>query len=361
MRVALVVPRYAPAIGGVETHCERLACGLAARGHEVEVFAQTTARSSCELRDGVRVHRFRRAVPARHLVFAPGLWAALRRDGGSFDIVHAHSYHALPALAAALTTSAGLVFTPHFHGRGHSPLRTALHRVYLPAGRAVFHRAAAVICVSEAEAALVRRRFAGLDAKIVVIPNGVDVDPIRAATPFLWPGRLLLSVGRLEAYKHVERAVEALALLPADWSLAIVGAGPAAAQLRHRIATCGVDDRARLLGTVDDEHLRRWYRTASAFLTMSTDEAFGIAPLEALAAGAAVVASDIPAHREARGLSGAGGRFVLVDPAADAAALATALCSATSARADAGPSLPSWDDVVERTLAVYARVVEARG
>ncbi len=359
MRVGLVVPRYAPEIGGVETHVERLATGLAARGHEVEVLAQAT-RASAETRAGVRVRRFRVLYPSRNFAFAPGLWSAVRREARRLDLLHAHSYHALPALGAGFARGAPLVFTPHFHGRGHSPLRSLLHKIYVPAGRRIFRSAAAVVCVSEPEAALVAECFHEIERKITVIPNGVDVAAIQEAQPFATRELVLLSVGRLEAYKRVELALDALAALPPEWSLTIIGTGPRSDSLRRRISALGLGGRARLLGAVPIEELRRWYRTATACVSMSTDEALGITTLEAAVAGAAVVASDIPAHRYAQALAGGSGRFVLVDPGADGAVIAAAARASAQAKTPRKPAIPTWDDVVERTLSLYEGVLAAQ-
>lgn len=356
MRVCLVLPHYAPFRGGVEIHAERIAAGLVAHGHEVEVFAQAPETETAICGD-VLVHRFRPLVPARHLEFAPSLWHALRRQAGRFHIVHAHSYHALPALGAALAGGPPLVFTPHFHGHGHSRFRDALHLLYRPAGLYLFGRAAAVICVSEPEAALVRDRYPGSADEITVIPNGIDAAAIAAAAPFEHRGPVLLSVGRLEAYKQVERALDALEFLPAKWRLVIIGSGPQAGRLREQIAVRGLAGRAQLAGAVSDEELHRWYRTAAAYLSMSKDEAFGITPLEAVAGGAAVVASDIEAHRYGRALAAANGSFELVDCAADGRQLAGAIERAVGSARPSSLMIPTWDTAAEQTLALYERVL----
>jgi len=70
------------------------------------------------------------------------------KNSESFDIVHAHSYHAFPALYAAQAKSKNkFIFTPHFHGRGHSLLRSLLHIPYKIFGKTIFPKADKIICV----------------------------------------------------------------------------------------------------------------------------------------------------------------------------------------------------------------------
>ena len=89
---------------------------------------------------------------------------------------------------------------------------------------------------------------------------------------------------------------------------------------------------------------------------MSSREAFGLAPLEALGSGLPVVASDIPAHRELRDVYG-NGRMTLVPLDAGPDALAEALERAVSmGRGAAPPNLPTWDRVADLTLDVYREV-----
>ncbi len=356
MRIAYVSPCYAPSIGGVETHVAHLAARAASAGHHVEVLTQEHDRHlpAVERIDGVLVRRFPILLPGHNYAMAPGLWAYLARHGAGYDVVHAHSYHALPALLAALTASRPLVFTPHYHGTGHSPIRSLLHVPYRRLGAAIFARAAQVICVSEAEASLVRSHFPICAQRVTVIPNGVEAAALRAAEPFADPHRTILSVGRLETYKNVDRTIKALVHLDESFVLRIIGGGPARPALEQLAATLGLQARVSFLGRVDDAVLRRWFRTAQVCVSMSAHEAFGITVLEAVAAGSGVVASDIPAYREAA-LSGSPGAVALapLDVPPDGLADRIRAAAAWRQRNESLPDIPSWDAVAERTLSVY--------
>lgn len=354
--IAYVAPRFSPYVGGVETHVARLAEHAAARGYRVEVLAQETDRRlvPVETIGAVTVRRFYSAVPSPNYTVAPGLWSHLARHGRRYDLVHAHSYHALPALGAALATRRPLVFTPHYHGSGHSPLRSLLHLPYRPLGAAIFRRASRVICVSEAEATLVRRHFPRAAGRLSVIPNGVDVAALRAAQPYQDARTILLSAGRLEEYKNVYLVVQALAHLDDRFALCVAGNGPARPALEALAAQLGVRERVRFLGRVEDDALRRWFRTAAVYVSMSRHEAFGITLLEALTAGAGVVASDIPAYREvALGASRCAVTLAPLDATPlDLAGVIRAAAERPRQASGQTPAVP-WETVAARTLALY--------
>jgi len=364
LRVALVTPRYTPSIGGVETHVAHVATRLAARGYAVEVLTQAHARGLAprEMIGGVAVRRFPLPLACESplLAFAPGLWAYLARHGARYDVAHAHHYHALPALGAALTECGPLVFTPHYHGGGHSPLRSLLHGPYRHAGAHVFGRARRVICNSETEAALVRRDFPDASGRINIIYPGVDIAAIRAAAPYPETRRVILSVGRLETYKNVRLVIGALRYLDDSYVLRVIGDGPARTALEELARRLGVCDRVLFLGRVDDGIVRRWLRTAHVYASMSAHEAYGLALVEALVAGAPALASAIPAYQEiARGMPSAATALLPLDssPAAVAAALG-ALATRPPFRLDPG-DVATWDDVVARTEDVYSALARS--
>ena len=361
MRVAIVAPLYRPAIGGVETHVEQLATRLAAAGESVEVLCQTDDRGlpSCESLDGVLVRRFAVAASSRHYPFSPGLARFLHHSGGEYDLIHAHNYHALPALFAALGTRAPLVFTPHYHGRSDSRFRNALHRPYRLLGSRIMERSARVIAVAPAEAVLLAEHFPAAAAKIVVVPNGVDAERLSAATPFdCGDSRVVLSAGRIDSYKRLDQTIRALAHLDQRFVLRITGEGPMRPELEGLIGELGLDGRVELLGRLEVGELYRWFRTADVYVTMSEIEAMPVTPLEALYAGARVVASDIPAHRGTARF--AGERLSLVPLSAPAAELAAAIDAAAESDPPGG-SIPTWNSVLEATMAVYREALASAG
>jgi glycosyltransferase involved in cell wall biosynthesis len=368
LHIALLTPRFSPYVGGLETHVGRLAAELVRRGHAVEVFTQRTDEVSPaqESMNGVRVRRcdglFGRVTYSLPL----GLRRALAGDGRSLDVLHAHGYHSVAALSAVGSGHRGmpLIFTPHYHGTGHTAPARAAHVVYRPFGRQLFCQATRIICVSASEAELVFRDFgAQAAARTVVIPNGVDDAALLEATPYDVRHDIVLSVGRLVEYKNLEVLVSAARTLPATARVVIVGDGPDRGRLEDRAARSGVADRVTFLGHVSDAELARWYRTATVAVEISRHEAFGIVLLEALVAGARVLASDIPAHRRVAELVGAREvTFIATD--ASAHELSLQVAHALSRGRPASPALsevPTWPSVAARTEGVYTDALHVAG
>jgi glycosyltransferase involved in cell wall biosynthesis len=356
VRIGFVTNAYHPDVGGVETHARRLCAALVAAGDEIEVLTQHTTGSE-ERIDGVLVRRFPLTVAAPNYRFSFELWRWLRGHAGRYDVLHAHSYHALAALPAALTNLTPLVFTPHYHGTGHSRLRAVLHPIYRPVGRRIMARAGRIICVTRAERDLLTRHFPQDADRMVVIPNGTD--PARpVVVPVPGPGHSILCVGRLERYKRVDRVIRAMVHLPADHRLDVVGSGPARDELEQLARRLGLaEDRVAFHGRLADDAFAIRMAVAAAAVSASAHEAFGMAVADALTAGVPTVASFIPAHRELAAMAGDAVPLWLVNPD-DEAALAEALRVAASTRRrppDRYP-LPTWSDVVLETREVYARV-----
>ena len=365
--VAIVTPRYAPAVGGVEHHVEMLARGLRARGAGVEVI--TTDPSGkllpIEVREGVMVRRFPTVRNDGTFFFSPQLGWWLSRHAERFELIHAHSYHtpvALQAAAAAKLHNVPLVVTTHYHGTGHSRLRRMLHQPYRPLGRWMLRQAHTVICVSEAEQALIRQHFGSM-LRTAVVPGGVDSAEILAAGAHQKePGSVVvLAAGRLEHYKQTSKLIEALRRLPPNYRIVVVGDGPERPRIEQLVNTLGVADRSRMLGWVARHELLAWYRTADVFASLSRWEALGLTVMEAAAAGAAIIASDIPAYREVADFMPRGRvSFVSTDCSPVHLAEAIERAAHVRQRTDQGDlRLPTWEDTVSGALTCYRAALGA--
>ncbi len=353
MRIALVTPRYLPEIGGVEIHVGHLARRLAAAGHSVDVLTQATpSDAGLDRADGATVRRFPTRLGGRTYPFAPGLWCYISRHSLDYDVVHVHSYHATPAIPAALAPARRLVFTPHYLGGGRTAIAQAIHRPYRSIGRVLFHRADHVVCTTVAEAQTVASDFPNAARKTIVIPNGVDVELINGAVREQSPGPVVLYAGRLERYKNVQLVVGALPYLGDEARLVIVGGGPSSSDLALLAADLGVASRVELVGAVSWPAVYGWFRAADVFVTMSSRESFGMSLLEAHVAGARLVAADIPAHREVAAMAGVD--VALVPLTAGPAEVAAAIRLALALPPPAAHRVPSWDDHVDSLLRLYA-------
>lgn len=360
MRIALVCKRYPPHTGGVEEHVGALAAEYARHGDHVSVLTYGTApRPTTEWIGAVRVHRFPLSVRAPNFEYSRSLAGFLRAAVDDFDVVHAHSYHALPALSAARARPRTLIFTPHYHGTGHSRLRSALHPVYRPVGRTIVDAARRIICVSRAERDTLLAHFPQAAERVAVVPNGTRRPA--AADPAEEDPRIaevratdVITVGRLESYKGVDHAIAALRGLPSRVRLHVIGEGPFRSAAEAQAARSGLAGRVFFHGRLPRRSLDRAVARCGAVLCLSRHEAFGLVLAEALAAGAKVVASDIPAHRSVVADAGAGRRVAFWD---ERRADLAAVIAARLARPAAGPpaDLPGWPAVAERTRELYAQ------
>lgn len=351
MRIALVASSYLPRRGGLERHVDELARGLTRRGVDVEVLTQ---QRPCLLPpvsefDGFLVRRYPASVGSARVAVAPALWEHLRRRAASLDLVDVHTSHAALAVAVARAHPRRLVLTPH------APVQRFLRWPNARLLRSLVAHADQTICTAAVEGELLRKRFPAAADRIAFVPQGVDATAIRTARPFGCPGIVVLTVGRLDRSKGIERAIAAMAALDPAYRLAVVGDGPA----RHRLVSHAVDlrvsSRVEFTGAVPDAELYRWLRTAQVVVALADHDSSGLPVIEGLAAGAPVVAADIPVHREAASYAdGAGVAFVA--PTDSPIRVADAISEAAEGRVpDAvGHSFPSWDEVVERSLARYA-------
>lgn len=351
MKVLYITHRYVPETGGVETHVATLARALAAAGDDVTVATVSPSRAFVGERqeDGIRVLRYAATVPGQHFRSSLDLSRRLSVDVGAVDVVHAHNYHALAALAG-LRVDAPLVVTSHYHGGSQSPVRDMLHRVYRPVGRRLLTSATRLIAVSEAERRRVAEHFPSVADRLSVVPNGAR--PAAAARD-RQPGEVVV-IGRLEHYKRVDTIIDAIGLMPTA-RLTVVGQGAARASLEARARTVA-PARIRFTGRIELELLDRILAQAAVLAAASEHEAFGLTAADALATGVPVVASAIDAHRDLMALAGVGAPMSLVtghEPAAWAAALQAALATGWTTPVD----LPSWADVVGRTRDVYVQAI----
>jgi glycosyltransferase involved in cell wall biosynthesis len=357
MRIALITPLYMPFAGGVEQHVAMLAREMTRRGHRVEILT-TDPTGSLPTHDEHahgRIRRFRSYGRGAFWI-APRLGRWLAQNRARYDVLHAHSYHQPLILQAALAAGATpLVLTTHYHGVGHTPLARAMHRPYRPLGRWALYRAQRIVSVSAVERARLVRDFGQL--QIVCIPNGVDVASLLAVpAPNHLSGPRVLSVGRLEPYKQPMRLLEAIPYLPESYALAFVGDGTLREALSARANQLAVASKVEMCGRVSDDAVRRAYRSADVFVTLSLQESFGLTLLEAAVSGAAVVASDIAPHREVATFVPEG-RITFVPPSASPADIAEAIVSARARgrlQAHANWPVPTWESVAEQTLNVYA-------
>jgi phosphatidylinositol alpha-mannosyltransferase len=228
------------------------------------------------------------------------------------EVVHVHEpFVPGPSLAAVIAGPRPIVGTFHRSGADLA------YRAYGHVVGAWSRRLDAAFAVSEEASATAQACLGGLSNRVGIIRNGVEV--LRFASADAWPtsAPTVAFVGRHEARKGLEVLLEAFGSLPESTHLWVLGDGPETKRLRSRFAS---DARIEWLGPVDDEERASRLAGADVFVAPSLGgESFGVVLLEAMAAGTAVVASDLPGYQLAAGRAA---RFV---PAGDRVALAQAV------------------------------------
>lgn len=380
LRIAIVSQAYRPAVGGVTEHVDATARELRARGHHVTVitsnFPPTVADIGSETDsdgwgDGApEVIRIGRNVVVpfngaeNNLTIGLGLARLLREelDRGAYDVAHVHCplSPTLPLLTLGL---AAMPIVGTFHTASSSDF---LFRMLRRPLRRFYGRMRCVVAVSEAAREEVTRHFPG---PVAVVPNGVDLARFRPGLKRLeryddgTPN--ILFVGRFDPRKGLPDLMHACAILAREghpFRLILVGDGRLRGTV-ERMAAGALRGRVHFEGRVRHDRLPRYYATADVFCSPARgSESFGLVLLEAMAAGAPVVATDIPGYRcvVTPGVDG------LLLPRRDPAALADALRAllldperraALGGRGVLTASRYGWDRIARDLEGVYAEAL----
>ncbi|MYR05757.1 glycosyltransferase [Gordonia sp. SID5947] len=368
MRIGMVCPYSFDVPGGVQAHVVELAQVFIGRGHEVSVLAP--AADETQLPDYVVSAGPALAIPYNGSVsrvsFSPKGYLRLRNwvDESGFDVLHVHEPNAPSISMLSLMVASGPIVTT-FHT---STTRSMWLSVFQGILRPYHERISGKIAVSE----LARRwQMESLGSDAVEIPNGIDVGGFADAQPldgYPWPGHTILFLGRYdEPRKGIDILMRALPSIVAEFPdvrVLIVGGGSERA-LRRRAGTLA--SHLVFLGQVDDATKARALRSADVYCAPNLGgESFGIVLVEAMAAGAAVVASDLNAFRRVLD-DGRAGRLV---PTGSPEALSGAvreLLGDGEARAElvrAGRRRADrydWSRVADQILRVYDTVTVGTG
>ncbi len=361
MRIGLVCPYAWDVPGGVRSHVSDLAVTLRSRGHEVNVLAPVEEEYDLPewVTDGGRPV----AVPYNGSVarLSFGVKATRRVRAwireGDFDIVHIHEPLA-PSLSLLTCWSARGPLVATWHS-SHDRSRV------LTAGYYVAQTAMEKLRGSIAVSAEARRTFVGhVGGDAVLIPNGVRVKDFTPEAHDRQRRRELLFLGRIEEpRKGLAVLLEAMpAILDQVPDLKVIVAGPGDSEEMRQDLPERVDRALTFYGTVSDERKQELLREAQVYVAPHTGgESFGIVLVEAMAAGACVVASDIPAFEQVLEGGKAGRLFTTNDPRALAEAVLSVLAddAARRALADRGyrrAEQYDWDTVVDEVLDVYDSV-----
>jgi phosphatidylinositol alpha-mannosyltransferase len=366
VRVGLVCPYSWDVPGGVKEHVRDLAEELLRLGHEVSVLAPGDPDAEVE----PYVVLSGRAVPVpfngsvARLSFGPVSASRTRRwiREGGFDLLHVHEpVSPSVSMLAVWAASGPVVGTFHSSYLSRSRVYGASYGILQP----TLERITARIAVSEAARNTVVQHVGG-DA--VLIPNGVALRRYAKADPMPgWPGQggTLGFLGRIdEPRKGLPVLLEALRAVVAEHpGVRLLVAGPGDVDEVRDSIDPDLRDRVELLGLVSDEDKAAMLHSVDLYVAPNTGgESFGIILLEAMAAGAPVLASDLDAFRSVLD-DGRAGRLFPVGDAGALAAAANGLLrdrAERTALAEAGTAVArryDWQTVAQQVLAVYETVI----
>jgi glycogen(starch) synthase len=294
--------------------------------------------------------------------FARGAWmlaTRLRTAAPDVVAVHCSKFYAPWVMVARRASRAPIVV--HLHN-AEQTADGPPNRFW---SRRLLHTARHVIAVSPAVAEFAVSTCPALAGRVSVIRNGVDPGEFHGIEPETRPYPFLLAVGRLAPQKGFDVLLDALGLASGRTRLVVAGDGPDRQALAARATRLGLGASVEFLGDQPRERVKRLLRGATAVVMPSRFEGNPLIALEAMQAGAPLVASDIPGLPEELrdGVTG-----VLVPPE-DPRALADALDRVLGdpiqtqglgrAAALAAQGMPAWQAVGADILAVYERVAHS--
>lgn len=300
MRVAILGIRGVPAnYGGFETFAEQLGSRLAARGHKVTVYgrAQYVARNLATYR-GMRIVRLP-APRSKYLeTVVHSLFAAVHAIGGRYDVVYVCNLANVPAVALLRALGRRVVLNVdglEWQRAKWSGVGRAYHRfcAWL-AARLPVHLVTDARVIQDHYLRAYRRHTD-------YFPYGTDLDPIpddgTLAGLDLETERYVLYVSRLEPENNAHIVIDAYACVRSDLPLVIVGDAPYGGEYIARLHAT-TDPRVRFLGAIYGNRYDVLRSHARAYVQATEVGGTHPALVEAMGFGNAIVANDVPEHRE---------------------------------------------------------------
>jgi phosphatidylinositol alpha-mannosyltransferase len=302
LKIGIVCPYSWDTPGGVQNHIRDLAEFLIAAGHQVSVLAPAIDES--QLPDYVVNAGKPIAIPyngaVARVLFGPVAFSRVRQwiSNGEFDLLHLHE-PAIPSISLLACWAADGPMVGTFHAAAkRQKIIFAIGPILEPA----IEKLTARIAVSEAARLTLTDH---LDTDAVVIPNGIYASRYRdGKAEEKWQGNTIGFIGRFEEPRKglsvLLEALPVIARFAPDVKVFVAGPGDPTEveksidpQLRHRFT---------FLGKISEQEKANFMSSVSLYVAPNTGgESFGIILAEALAGGACVVASDIPAFEDLLG------------------------------------------------------------
>jgi len=358
-RIGIVCPYGWDTPGGVQSHVGDLAQYLIRQGHYVSVLAPAIDEDN--LPDFVTSAGRPIAIPyngaVARVLFGPIAFSRVRQwiANGNFDVLHLHE-PAIPSISLLACWAAEGPMVGTFHAAAK---RQKVTFAVAPILEPVIEKLTARIAVSEAARETLTEH---LETDAIVVPNGIYADLYRdGVIDQRWTGNTLGFIGRFEEKrKGLDVLVAALPSIIAKFpDLKVFVAGPGDAQEVLKEIDPYLHSRFEFLGRISESEKANFLASVGLYIAPNTGgESFGIILAEALAGGASVVASDIPAFDSLLG-HGAYGTLFASEDSQDLAKKVIALLGDEESRraiAQRGKKYAQefdWDVVAEKIYDVY--------
>ncbi len=366
-RIGIVCPYGWDTPGGVQAHIADLATYLISQGHYVSVLAPTSDEEN--LPDYVVSAGKPISIPyngaVARILFGPIAFARVRNwiAQGDFDLLHLHE-PAIPSIAllACFAAEGPLVGTFHASAKRQKAI-FAIGPILEP----VIEKLTARIAVSEAARETLTEH---LETDAVVVPNGIYARRLAlGAMNEQWSGNSIGFIGRFqEPRKGLMVLVDALpAIIKEVPDVRIVVAGPGDSDEFLEGVPSHLRTRFTFLGRISEEEKADFLHSIGVYVAPNTGgESFGVILAEALAAGAAVVASDIPAFQALLGNGKYGELFTSEDSASLASSISQLLKDGqrrNQLKIDGKiyAQYFDWDEVATRIYDVYEMAMVGLG
>ena len=358
-RIGIVCPYGWDTPGGVQSHVRDLAEYLIGQGHFVSVLAP--AIDDENLPPYVTSAGRPISIPyngaVARVLFGPIAFSRVRNwiSQGDFDVLHLHE-PAIPSISLLACWAAEGPLVGTFHAAAK---RQKVSFAVVPFLEPVIEKLNARIAVSEAARETLTEH---LDTDAIVVPNGIYASLYRdGMLDERWTGNTIGFIGRFEEpRKGLSVLIDALPAIVAEIpDIKIFVAGPGDSEDTLKEIQPSLRSRFTFMGRISEEEKANFLASVGLYIAPNTGgESFGIILAEALAAGASVVASDIPAFDSLLGHGAYGTLFESENPQ-DLAVKVVALLKDSDARkeiAQRGKNYAQafdWDVVADKIYDVY--------